>query len=288
MEQQNMVESSVINGPETGHGTAADTQAGMLENTPAPADEGAEAAALIAEGMCTNGQGESNPTALAEQAAAPGRTYTQADFDAAVRRKMELATRGMREKLEKDPYYVLGKQMMEEGERMNTNNMQAGFHDLVYRETGQRENALQPLSQAVKQAAANMPLPPAAQRELSEKPAVARIGQELFQSMLDGDVPQNLNVADYVKIYPQFLSDCTQFGVKAALRTVDALRGAQENQRSALQKATRNNALPHSLRPAFNQITSGAKDYLAMSDAEFKKAKEEFKQAYLNGKKLPL
>lgn len=289
MEQGNMVENSgVISMPGEGNGAAADTPSGRQDDTQAGADEAAHAADL-AQGDADGGEGEVSPTVLNEQAdAAPARTYTQADFDAAVRRKIELASRDMRGKLENDPYYVLGKRITEEGVRMNTGNIQEAVSGLVQQGSEWGQNMRQPISAAVEQAAASMPLPTAAQRELNDKPAVARIGKELFQSMLDGDVPQNLNVADYVKVYPQFLSDCTRFGVKAALSTVNALRGVQETQRSALQKAARNNALPDSLRPAFNQMATGETDYRAMSDAEYLKVKEKMKQAHLMGKKTLL
>ncbi|MDR1620106.1 MAG: hypothetical protein LBS18_05540 [Clostridiales bacterium] len=141
---------------------------------------------------------------------------------------------------------------------------------------------------AVCYAAQNMPLPGAAANELNGKPAVAKIGEELFRAVLSGDMPQDMQVAEYMRVYPNFLSDCMRFGAKAALRTVRALQDAQFSQGAMLKSAMLNRSLPAAIRPGYNDMTSGEIDYGKMSPAEFKRAQEKIRKAFLSGKKVKL
>lgn len=126
-------------------------------------------------------------------------------------------------------------------------------------------------------------------RRINENPHILNIAHGLIECVERGELPRNLNVDEYVKLYPDFLSDCAKFGVGAAVRTIKALENQGKAQQDAiLSRAARNRALPSSTKPTYAGEKGGAKDYRNMSSKEFKKLRSQMKDAYLRGENVKI
>ncbi len=264
MEERNMVEEYAISGPEGGNLSAADAQGGAGGSVVYGAD-------IVEEVREEERQKQDGETA--------GKTYNSAEFDAAVRRKIDFAVRDMKNRYENDPYYLMGKQMAEGGAAGVGMPPDAAEESML-----RGRNLLPPAEQLVDK----LPAPPAVQRELREKPAVTRIAKELVECKLNGELPNDMQVADIMRAYPTFMSDAVRHGVRAALRMANVSREKDARFQNAMQQAARNRTLPKAIKPGFNARNSGETDYSRMSAEEFKQVKERFQKAYLQGKKVKI
>ncbi len=175
--------------------------------------------------------------------------YTKREFDEAIRRKMEMATKDMQKRMEQHPYYQEGKRRMEQ--------MQNGRPAM----TGAANNA------------GAMRNGGGAQRQEIAK----HIAAQIAEGMRSGRLPEDFNLDEYIAIYPSFIEDCARFGLFAAIRTVQALKG-MSGRRERMQ------ALPTPSRPSFAQVQGGPVDYNSMSDEEFERVKQGMHDKYMQGK----
>lgn len=277
-------------GPEesgvTSGGSAPEWESGpdaTAADTPeAAGEEVVYAEDLVLEDMRESGEGLGDGPTDPEEAqadAASDRAYSRKQMDDAIRQKMRHAERNMRREMERDPAYQLGREMLAQRARAE------GLTEQEARKMIVREQEVR-ISPEVERAAANMPTTSTIQRQLAANPAVARIGKELLQCVLDGELPAALQVQEYVDAYPDFLNDCTRYGVKAALRATKAAKAQRAKPKRAPRTATRNDALPRSTRPAYNDLRSGGIDYREMSDEQFRRVKAKMKEAQLQGKTI--
>ena len=219
--EEYLVEQNAAQAPE-GANPVADTQGTAGE-------EVVDAMELLGEEGTVLEEGEA-PAREEPARADAAKTYTQREFDEAVRRKMEYATRDMQRRTQED----VNRRMAQDGAFVE---------------------APQTMAQG--------------------------IALDIVESARAGAIPKDFDLNACASVYPQFVEDCAKYGVRAAVRTVQALEGVHA-------KRTMARALPRSTRPSYAPQDVGQIDYTRLSDAEFSRMKAKMHDLYLQGKTVKI
>lgn len=264
----------------------ADGQAGAGEEISA-ADILAESTEQTAETVNT-----APPVATEEPVqadAAPQKTYTQSEFDDAVRQRAGHIQRGMEQKLHQDPYYLAGKRLAEMQAMSDGVTPEIAVQRVLNEGFERQAQALaadpQALARAVLGNRIGMNPPPIIQPLADERSAIAsNIAAGLRECAERGELPRDFDLNKTVERYPDFLEDCTQYGVRAALNTVRKLDAMNASQQQTLQQAAVNNALPKPIRPGANTQEDGPIDYTKLSQKDWQRMNQRFREESLKGR----
>lgn len=264
----------------------ADGQAGAGEEISA-----AELIAGVEEKENTVEQAPPVATEEPAQADAAPKTYTQSDFDEAVRQRAGHIQRGMEQKLHQDPYYLAGKRLAEMQAMSDGVAPEIAVQRVLNEGFERQAQALAADPQALARAVLGSQIgmnPPPIQPPADERSAIAsNIAAGLRECAERGELPQGFDLNKTVERHPDFLEDCTQYGVRAALNTVRKLDAMNMSQQQTLQQAAVNNALPKPIRPGAN-MQDGQIDYTKLSPKEWENALQRFRDATLRGQTVRL
>lgn len=272
--------------------SAADTPVGAGEDVVSAAD------LLTEETAPEQSEGETvkpeepkatEPPQQADAAPEP-KTYTQKEFDEAVRRRTQYIRKGLEEEREKDPYWQAGKRLAQLQSLSDGVDPSVAIQKVLSDGFERQAEALSNDPKAIARLLLGnqigmQPMPaPKAQQQNDTREVARSIAQDITACVENGELPQGFQLDDYVKVYPDFISDCAEYGVRAAIRTVKALQATQQQQQKTLQKAAANNALPRPIRPGANVQEDGQIDYSKLSKEEFQRVKQRMHEEYLRGK----
>jgi len=214
-----------------------------------------------------DGEGVVQETVEVEQAdAAPERLFTKQEFDEAVRHKSKFLQKG----LENDPYYQVAKALANQyGDMDPKEAAQKIIQDHIDKKAEELAKDPQALAKEVLKQRIPQPV------DMAQYEA-RRIAADLNALHTAGELPQNFNLGEYIKACPTFLSDASEYGVKAAIKIAST-------QIAAIQ---RNQSLPQPTRPT-NSAQPSPPNFKKMSAKDFKKFEREIDQAILEGKRVP-
>lgn len=135
--------------------------------------------------------------------------FTRQEVDDMIRRKSEFFKRGM----ENDPAYQLGKSLLNQ------------YHDMTPAEAYQKALQEQTDRRAKELAENPEEMAKAFLRQQNPQPRsetvesrAGRLASEIRTMELNGQLPQNFNLEQYVAAYPDFITDAEQYGVRAAVK----------------------------------------------------------------------
>lgn len=220
----------------------------------------------------------------------PEKTYTQKEFDEAVRTRIGYAKRDMEQKWMQDPFYRAGKQLAEMQAAADGVTHEQALQRILNEDFERRVEAMaadpKSLARAMLGGAFNGQ--PAAPKPEPKENSVARtIAMDIQDCVQNGELPQDFKLDDYTAVNPEFVNDCAQYGVRAAVHTVKMLQQAQAKQNETLQKAAVNNSLPKPMRPGASAPAAQI-DYTKMSSADFQKLLDRMQEEHLRGKTVKI
>lgn len=216
----------------------------------------------------------------------PEKTYTKKEFDEEVRTRIGYAKRDMEQKWMQDPFYRAGKQLAQMQAAADGVTPEQALQRLLNEDFERRVEAMaadpKSLARAMLGGAFNGQ--PAASKPEPKENSVARtIAMDIQECVQNGELPQDFKLDDYTVVNPEFVNDCAQYGVRAAVHTVKMLQQAQAKQNETLQKAAVNNSLPKPMRPGASAPAAQI-DYTKMSSADFQKLLDRMQEEHLRGK----
>lgn len=215
-----------------------------------------------------------------EPQAAAAKTYTQQEFDNAVRQRARYieqgAERKLKDQMEKDPIYQMGKKLSEIQSAKTGKSPTEAAQDAAnsFLEMQAQELAKDPVALSRTLLNAQIPAP---QPQPQINPVADRLAGEMVTLVRSGALPRDFDLNAMVQSNPDFLQQCMDKGVYNAYQSI------QQRQ----QKAQQNRELPGSTRPGHNEGPSDV-DYENMSSEDFRKLKERMMNAHLSGKRVQL
>lgn len=224
-----------------------------------------------------------------DDAAPPPKIYTKSEFDEAVRRQAQYIRRGIEQERQKDPYWLAGKRLAEMQAMADGVAPETAIQRVLADGFERQVEALAGDPKALVRAILGQQIgfqPPALQPQQQDpnKEVAQAIANDIRACVQSGELPENFKIDDYTQIYPDFVSDCAEFGVRSAIRTVKALQASQAKQQTVLHKAAINNSLPKPIRPGSSAQETAQIDYTKMSGKEFDRLLDRMHEAHMQGK----
>lgn len=202
------------------------------------------------------------------QADVAEKTYTKAEVDAEIRKKADFISKGYEKKLQSDPRIALAEFLMN----------QTGEKDASKAAERVRKEYIEKQAEALSQdplVLAQMLLEmrsPTPKQEVNEDGV--RIAQQVIDCIENEELPSDFNPVDFDRENPGFLQYAAKRGVSAAFVKFNK---PKEN----------TPPLPRSTRPS-TPVPDQRRDYLSMSDKEFREIEARIKAAAAQGRKVIL
>lgn len=213
------------------------------------------------------------------QADVAEKTYTKAELDAEIRKKAEFISKGTEKKYQTDPYYLLGKTLAElTGEKDPMKAVEKVRQDNLQRQAEALAQDPTVLAQMLLEMRA-----PRVEQDADVKKLAGRITEDLLDAIANEELPDDFDPIEFDRKHPGFFDHAAKRGVSAAYN-----RFSKQKENDPLTaKLAQAHALPKPTRPS-TPVPEQKRDYMAMSDKEFREMDARIKAAAAQGRKVIL